>query len=110
MESTSAPAGSRFAGLTFVLTGELTAYSRKEAGPRLRPWGPKSPGPSRKRRPAWWPARPRVQAPPRPWELGIPVIDEAQFLVLIGEREGDAAAVEALFAPAKAAGEGGAAL
>lgn len=30
-------------------------------------------------------------------ELGVPVIDEAQFLTLIGEGEGDPAAVEALF-------------
>ena len=32
-------------------------------------------------------------------ELGVPVIDEAQFLTLIGEGEGDAAAVEALLKP-----------
>ena len=32
-------------------------------------------------------------------ELGVPVISEEQFLVLMGEREGDTSAVEALFRP-----------
>ena len=110
MESTSAPAGSRFAGLTFVLTGELTAYSRKEAGAKLEALGAKVSGSVSKKTTCVVAGEAAGSKLRKARELGIPVIDEAQFLVLIGEREGDAAAVEALFAPAKAAGEGGAAL
>lgn len=99
MESTSAPAGSRFAGLTFVLTGELAAHSRKEAGAMLEAEGAKVSGSVSKKTACVVAGEAAGSKLRKAQELGVPVISEEQFLVLMGEREGDASAVEALFRP-----------
>ena len=44
MESQAAPVGDKLAGITFVLTGELSACSRKEAGDKLEALGAKVSG------------------------------------------------------------------
>lgn len=99
MESTAAPVDQRFAGLTFVLTGELAAYSRKEAGAKLEALGAKVSGSVSKKTACVVAGEAAGSKLRKAQELGVPVIDEAQFLVLIGEQEGDTAAVEALLRP-----------
>ena len=97
LESTAQPVGDRFAGLTFVLTGELSAYSRKEAGEKLEALGAKVSGSVSKKTNCVVAGEAAGSKLRKAQELGVPVIDEAQFLTLIGEGEGDPAAVEALF-------------
>lgn len=99
MESTAAPVDQRFAGLTFVLTGELAAYSRKEAGAKLEALGAKVSGSVSKKTACVVAGEAAGSKLRKAQELGVPVIDETQFLVLIGEQEGDTAAVEALLRP-----------
>ena len=99
LESTAQPVGDRFAGLTFVLTGELSAYSRKEAGEKLEALGAKVSGSVSKKTSCVVAGEAAGSKLRKAQELGVPVIDEAQFLTLIGEGEGDPAAVEALFRP-----------
>lgn len=99
LESTAQPVGDRFAGLTFVLTGELSAYSRKEAGEKLEALGAKVSGSVSKKTSCVVAGEAAGSKLRKAQELGVPVIDETQFLALIGEREGDPAAVEALFRP-----------
>ena len=97
LDSTAQPVGDRFAGLTFVLTGELSAYSRKEAGEKLEALGAKVSGSVSKKTSCVVAGEAAGSKLRKAQELGVPVIDEAQFLTLIGEGEGDPAAVEALF-------------
>ena len=99
LESTAQPVGDRFAGLTFVLTGELSAYSRKEAGEKLEALGAKVSGSVSKKTSCVVAGEAAGSKLRKAQELGVPVIDETQFLALIGEGEGDPAAVEALFRP-----------
>lgn len=99
LESTAQPVGDRFTGLTFVLTGELSAYSRKEAGEKLEALGAKVSGSVSKKTSCVVAGEAAGSKLRKAQELGVPVIDEAQFLTLIGEGEGDPAAVESLFRP-----------
>ena len=99
LESNAQPVGDRFAGLTFVLTGELSTYSRKEAGEKLEAQGAKVSGSVSKKTSCVVAGEAAGSKLRKAQELGVPVIDEAQFLTLIGEGEGDPAAVEALFRP-----------
>lgn len=103
MESIAPPAGDRYAGLTFVLTGELTAYSRKEAGEKLEALGAKISSAVSKKTSCVIAGEAAGSKLRKAQELGIPVIDEEAFLVLIGEREGDVESIQALFSsPEKA--------
>ena len=97
MESTVAPADDRFAGKTFVLTGELSAHSRKEAGELLEALGAKVSSSVSKKTTCVVAGEAAGSKLRKAQDLGIPVIDETQFLILIGEQDGDAAAVESLF-------------
>ncbi|SFP14093.1 DNA ligase (NAD+) [Oscillibacter sp. PC13] len=99
MESTAAPVDDRFAGMTFVLTGELSAHSRKEAGELLEALGAKVSGSVSKKTTCVVAGEAAGSKLRKAQELGIPVIDESQFLILIGEQEGDVDAVRALFSP-----------
>ena len=93
MESTARPAGDLLAGLTFVLTGELASASRKEAGEKLEALGAKVSGSVSKKTFCVVAGEAAGSKLRKAQELGVPVIDEAAFLTLIGEGEGDAAAV-----------------
>ena len=57
MDSQAAPVGDKLAGITFVLTGELSSCSRKEAGEKLEALGAKVSG-SVSKKTAWWLVRP----------------------------------------------------
>ena len=89
MESQAAPVGDRLAGITFVLTGELSACSRKEAGEKLEALGAKVSGSVSKKTGCVVAGEAAGSKLRKAQELGVPVLDEEQFLILVGEREGD---------------------
>ena len=94
MESTAAPTGERLAGLTFVLTGELSACSRKEAGEKLEALGAKVSGSVSKKTSFVVAGEAAGSKLRKAQELGVPVLDEAQFLTVSGPD--DAAALSVL--------------
>ena len=85
MASLDAPVGDRFAGLTFVLTGELSSYSRKEAGAKLEALGAKVSGSVSKKTSCVVAGEAAGSKLRKAQELGVPVISEAQYLALVGE-------------------------
>ena len=89
MESQAAPVGDKLAGITFVLTGELSAFSRKEAGEKLELLGAKVSGSVSKKTGCVVAGEAAGSKLRRAQELGVPVLDEEEFLILVGEREGD---------------------
>ena len=89
MESAAQPVGDLLAGLTFVLTGELTRYSRKEAGEKLEALGAKVSGSVSKKTSCVVAGEAAGSKLRKAQELGVPVLDEGQLLVLMGEEGGD---------------------
>ena len=89
MDSKVAPVGDKLAGLTFVLTGELSAYSRKEAGDKLAALGAKVSGSVSKKTGCVVAGEAAGSKLRKAQELGVPVLDEDQLLILLGERDGD---------------------
>ena len=96
MVSTQAPVGDLLSGRTFVLTGELSAYSRKEAGEKLEALGAKVSGSVSKKTSCVVAGEAAGSKLKKAQELHIPVLDEAQLLILLGEAEGDRDAILAL--------------
>ena len=93
MESREAPAGDKLAGITFVLTGELSSGSRKEAGAKLEALGAKVSGSVSQKTGCVVAGEAAGSKLRKAQELGVPVFDEEQFLTLIGEKDGDGAAL-----------------
>ena len=93
MESLIAPVGDKLAGITFVLTGELSSCSRKEAGEKLEAMGAKVSGSVSKKTGCVVAGEAAGSKLRKAQELGVPVLDEKQFLILVGEQDGDGAAV-----------------
>lgn len=87
MESLAEPVGDLLAGKTFVLTGELSAYSRKEAGEKLEALGAKVSGSVSKKTSCVVAGEAAGSKLRKAQELGVPVLDEQQFLALIGSDE-----------------------
>ncbi len=85
MDSLAAPVGDKLAGLTFVLTGELSAYSRKEAGEKLEALGAKVSGSVSKKTSCVIAGEAAGSKLRKAQELGVPVLDEGQLLALLGE-------------------------
>lgn len=85
MDSLSEPLGDLLVGKTFVLTGELTSFSRKEAGEKLEALGAKVSGSVSKKTSCVIAGEAAGSKLRKAQELGIPVIDEQQFLALLGE-------------------------
>lgn len=84
-ETTLAPAGDALAGQTFVLTGELTNFTRKEATERLEALGAKVSGSVSKKTSyvvAGEAAGSKLQ---KANELGIPVLSEEGLMKLLEE-------------------------
>lgn len=100
-ENSSSPCNF-LAGLTFVLTGELSAFSRKDAGERLEVLGAKISGSvSKKTSCVIFGAEPGAKLA-KAQELGIPTLNETQFLILIGEAAGNADALLEMLHPQEA--------
>ena len=93
MDSQAAPIGDKLAGITFVLTGELSACSRKEAGEKLEALGAKVSGSVSKKTGCVVAGEAAGSKLRKAQELGVPVLDEEQFLILVGERDGDSEAL-----------------
>ncbi len=85
MESHTAPAGDKLAGQTFVLTGELAKFTRKEAGERLEALGAKVSGSVSKKTSCVVAGEAAGSKLRKARELGIPVLTEEEFLKLIGD-------------------------
>ena len=98
MDSQAAPVGDKLAGITFVLTGELSSCSRKEAGEKLEALGAKVSGSVSKKTGCVVAGEAAGSKLRKAQDLGVHVLDEDQFLILVGEREGDS---EALLAQLK---------
>ena len=96
MVSIQTPVGDLLSGRTFVLTGELSAYSRKEAGEKLEALGAKVSGSVSKKTSCVVAGEAAGSKLKKAQELHIPVLDEAQLLILLGEAEGDRDAILAL--------------
>ena len=103
MESTAQPAGDLLAGLTFVLTGELESASRKEAGEKLEALGAKVSGSVSKKTSAVVAGEAAGSKLRKAQELGVPVLSEEQYRVLVDEIPGDKAEVLALLGRGEAA-------
>lgn len=84
-ESTAAPADDRFAGMTFVLTGALSLFTRDEATEKIEAHGGKASG-SVSKKTTYVVAGENVGSKLRKaGELGIPVLTEQQFLDMLQE-------------------------
>ena len=94
MNSLAEPVGDLLAGKTFVLTGELSSYSRKEAGEKLEAMGAKVSGSVSKKTSCVIAGEAAGSKLRKAQELGVLVLDEQQFLDLIGSD--DAAKAEIL--------------
>jgi DNA ligase (NAD+) len=85
-ESAPAKAGDRpLAGNTYVLTGALNSMTREEAGERLMALGAKVTGSVSKKTTAVIAGEAAGSKLAKAEKLGVPVMDEAAFLKLIGE-------------------------
>jgi len=85
MESTAEPVGDKLAGLTFVLTGELSHFTRKEAGDRIQALGGKVSGSVSKKTSYVLAGEAAGSKLRKAQVLNIPILDEAAFLALLGE-------------------------
>jgi len=89
MESRAQLVGDQLAGLTFVLTGELTAFTRKEAGERIQALGGKVSGSVSKKTSYVVAGESAGSKLRKAQELGVPVLDETAFQALLeGKRQG----------------------
>jgi DNA ligase (NAD+) len=85
MDSHAEPVGDKFAGLTFVLTGELEQFSRKEASDRIQSLGGKVSGSVSKKTSYVVAGEAAGSKLRKAQELGIPVIDEATFAQMLDD-------------------------
>ena len=84
MESTSQQVDARFAGMTFVLTGTLSKFSRKDAQEMIEQRGGKASGSVSKKTTyvvAGEAAGSKLQ---KAQELGIPILTEEEFASMLG--------------------------
>ena len=93
MDSLAEPVTDVLAGKTFVLTGELSAYSRKEAGEMLEALGAKVSGSVSKKTTCVIAGEAAGSKLRKAQELGVPVLDETQFLLLVGHNEDSRSAI-----------------
>ena len=90
MDSRAEPVGDKLAGLTFVLTGELSGFTRKEAGDRIQALGGKVSGSVSKKTSYLVAGEAAGSKLRKAQELEIPILDEAAFSALLSsEPEGN---------------------
>jgi DNA ligase (NAD+) len=87
MESKAQPVGDAFAGLTFVLTGELSSFTRKEAGDRIQALGGKVSGSVSKKTSYVVAGEAAGSKLRKAQELDVPILDEAAFLAMLNSAE-----------------------
>lgn len=85
MESHAEPVGDKLSGLTFVLTGELSGFSRKEAGERIQALGGKVSGSVSKKTSYVVAGEAAGSKLRKAQELDIPILDEAGFVAMLKE-------------------------
>lgn len=85
MESHAEPIGDKLAGLTFVLTGELSGFSRKEAGECIQALGGKVSGSVSKKTSYVVAGEAAGSKLRKAQELNIPILDEAGFVAMLKE-------------------------
>ena len=83
MVSHAEPVGDKFAGLTFVLTGELSGFTRKEAGDRILALGGKVSGSVSKKTSYVVAGEAAGSKLRKAQELNIPILDEAAFTAML---------------------------
>ena len=83
-EDTSEEVGSKFAGLTFVLTGTLPTYKRDEAAALIEKEGGKVSGSVSKKTSYVVAGEEAGSKLTKAQSLGIPVIDEAKLNEMLG--------------------------
>lgn len=83
MENRAEPVGNQLAGLTFVLTGELTAFTRQEAGVRIQALGGKVSGSVSKKTSYVVAGEAAGSKLRKARELNIPILDETAFLAML---------------------------
>lgn len=83
MESRAEPIGDKLAGLTFVLTGELSGFTRKEAGERIEALGGKVSGSVSKKTSYVVAGEAAGSKLRKAQELEIPILDEASFTAML---------------------------
>jgi DNA ligase (NAD+) len=81
----AAPTGTAFAGKTFVLTGTLPTMTREEAGAKIEAAGGKVSGSVSKKTSYVLAGAEAGSKLEKAQALGVPVIDEAEFLRMLAE-------------------------
>lgn len=84
-KSNAEPVGDKLAGLTFVLTGELIGFTRKEAGDRIQALGGKVSGSVSKKTSYVVAGEAAGSKLRKAQELEVPILDEAAFVTLLEE-------------------------
>lgn len=84
-KSFAQPTGDKLAGLTFVLTGELSAFSRKEAGERIQAFGGKVSSSVSKKTSYVVVGEDAGSKLRKAQELGIPLLDESALIKMLEE-------------------------
>ena len=85
LKSKAEPVGDKLAGLTFVLTGELTGFTRKEAGERIQALGGKVSGSVSKKTSYVVAGEAAGSKLRKAQELEVPILDEEAFVALLEE-------------------------
>ena len=83
MESHAEPVGDKLAGLTFVLTGELSRFTRKEAGDRIQALGGKVSGSVSKKTSYVVAGEAAGSKLRKAQELGVTVLDEDALIQML---------------------------
>ena len=89
MEAVEAPAGDQFKGMTFVLTGALTRFTREKATALIEARGGKASGSVSKKTTYVVAGENAGSKLRKAGELGIPVLTEEEFAAMLGGISGE---------------------